>query len=199
VPYSASDAFPFTVVDTVLMGRYPHSRWKSLDRDLDIAYETLKRLGIEDLAMRPFNELSAGQHQKVVLARGLVQEPRVLLLDEPTSNLDIRHQLEVARMLRDLSAEKDMLVVMIYHDINIAAKFSDKVVLMHEGRIFASGTPGEVITAENLRAVYGVTSRVVDDGGRPHIMLQEPVPEGRHAIKGGGRAPAQARSAACPG
>lgn len=103
VPYSANDTFPLTVVDTVMMGRHPHSKWKSLDNDLDVVYDMLKMLGISHLAMRQFNELSAGQHQKVMLARGLVQEPKILLLDEPTSNLDIRHQLDVTKMLKRLS------------------------------------------------------------------------------------------------
>ena len=125
VPYSANDTFPLSVVDTVLMGRHPHSKWKSLDEDLDIVYETLNMLGIADLAMRPFSDLSAGQHQKVMLARGLVQDPKILLLDEPTSNLDIKHQMEVTRILRNLSRDKQILVIMISHDINIAAKYSD--------------------------------------------------------------------------
>ncbi|MBO4797678.1 MAG: ABC transporter ATP-binding protein, partial [Candidatus Methanomethylophilaceae archaeon] len=115
VPYSANDAFPLSVVDTVLMGRHPHSTYKSLDKDLDIVYDTLRLLNIEHLALRSFDELSAGQHQKVMLARGLVQEPRILLLDEPTSNLDIKHQMEVTRILRDLSQQKNILVIMISH------------------------------------------------------------------------------------
>ncbi len=173
VPYSASDTFPLSVVDTVLMGRHPHQRWGSLDGDLDIVYEALDSLGISDLAMRPFNELSAGQHQKVMLARGLVQEPRILLLDEPTSNLDVRHQLDVAKMLGRLSREKGILVIMICHDINIAAKYSDSIVLMHHGTIRAIGSPSDVITEENLREVYGVVSRIVDDDGRPHVILKD--------------------------
>lgn len=176
VPYSANDVFPLTVVDTVLMGRHPHSKWKSLDNDLDIVYDTLKLLGIEHLAMRPFNELSAGQHQKVMLARGLVQEPKILLLDEPTSNLDIRHQIEVTKMLKDLSVEKDILVIMISHDINIAAKFADRVIMMQNGTIYAAGVPEDVITQENLMAVYGVTSRIIMDDGRPHIILKDAIP-----------------------
>ncbi len=176
VPYSANDTFPLTVVDTVLMGRHPHSKWKSLDSDLDIVYDTLNMLGISHLAMRNFNELSAGQHQKVMLARGLVQEPKVLLLDEPTSNLDVRHQLDVTKMLKRLSVEKGILTVMISHDINIAAKFSDEVILMHQGRIYDAGTPEQVINEENLRAVYGVEARVVDDDGRPHVILRDAVP-----------------------
>ncbi|MCQ2079555.1 MAG: ABC transporter ATP-binding protein [archaeon] len=176
VPYSANDTFPLSVVDTVLMGRHPHSSWKSLDKDLDIVYDTLSMLGISHLAMRNFNELSAGQHQKVMLARGLVQEPKILLLDEPTSNLDVRHQLDVTKMLKRLSVEKEILIIMISHDINIAAKFSDEIIMMHQGGIYAVGTPNEVITPENLQVVYGVESRIVDDGGAPHVILQDAIP-----------------------
>ena len=176
VPYSANDTFPLSVVDTVMMGRHPHARWNTLDRDLDIVYDTLRMLGISHLAMRQFNELSAGQHQKVMLARGLVQEPEILLLDEPTSNLDVRHQLDVTKMLKRLSEERGILIVMISHDINIAAKFADKVILMFQGRIFDVGTPKEVITEDNLRSVYGVTSEIVDDDGRPHVILKDALP-----------------------
>lgn len=176
VPYSANDTFPLTVVDTVMMGRHPHSKWKSLDNDLDVVYDTLKVLGISHLAMRQFNELSAGQHQKVMLARGLVQEPKILLLDEPTSNLDIRHQLDVTKMLKQLSVEKGILIIMISHDINIAAKYADSVILMFQGKIFDVGTPREVITEDNLRTVYGVESRVIDDEGRPHVILRDALP-----------------------
>ena len=176
VPYSTSDVFPLTVVDTVLMGRHPHSKWGTFDEDLDIVYETLKLLGISHLAMRPFNELSAGQHQKVVLARGLAQEPKILLLDEPTSNLDVRHQMDVAHMLKNLSVEKGILVVMISHDINIAAKYSDEIILMNEGQIYSVGTPNEVITETNLLEVYGVKSEIVNDGNRPHVILKDYLP-----------------------
>lgn len=175
VPYSANDTFPLTVVDTVLMGRHPHSKWGSLDRDLDIVYDTLDVLGISDLAMRQFNELSAGQHQKVMLARGLAQEPNVLLLDEPTSNLDVKHQLDVAKLLRKLSVDKQILIIMICHDINIAAKYSDRIILMNDGTIYDVGTPEEVITEENLERVYSVRSRIIDDDGRPHVMLKDSI------------------------
>ncbi|NLL95169.1 MAG: ABC transporter ATP-binding protein [Thermoplasmatales archaeon] len=171
VPYSTTTSFPLSVVDTVLMGRHPHSKWKTTDEDLQKVYETLDLLGIEHLAMRSFNQLSAGQHQKVMLARGLVQEPKVLLLDEPTANLDIKHQMEVARIMRDLAHEKGITVIMISHDINIAATYSDNVILMYEGSIFAVGTPHEVITKENIKKVYGVESEVVDFRGKPHLVL----------------------------
>ena len=178
VPYMSSDTFPLTVVDTVLMGRHPHSKWGSLDHDLEIAYDTLELMGIQHLAMRPFNELSAGQHQKVMLSRGLVQEPQILLLDEPTSNLDVKHQIEVTKILRDLSREKNMVVIIISHDLNIAAKYADKMILMHKGKIFSVGTPTEVITEENLKEVYGVTSCIIKDGYRPHIILGDSIDPG---------------------
>ena len=176
VPYSSNDTFSLTVVDTVLMGRHPHSKWNSLKEDLVIVYDTLKLLGIRKLAMRRFNELSAGQHQKVMLARGLVQEPKILLLDEPTSNLDVRHQLDVTKILKRMSDEKQILIIMISHDINIAAKFSDEIIMMHDGSVYAVGKPEDVITEDNLRVVYGVESEVVDDDGRPHIRLKDAVP-----------------------
>ena len=171
VPYSANDTFPLSVVDTVLMGRHPHATYKSLNKDLDIVYDTLRLLNIEDLALRNFNELSAGQHQKVMLARGLVQEPEILLLDEPTSNLDIKHQMEVTRILRDLALEKNILIIMISHDLNIAAKYSDTMIMLHGGYIYAIGTPSEVLTKENIKAVYDVESEVIESHGRPHLIM----------------------------
>ena len=171
VPYTANDTFPLSVVDTVLMGRHPHASYGSLDKDLDIVFETLKLLKIDDLAMRAFNELSAGQHQKVMLARGLVQEPEILLLDEPTSNLDIKHQMEVTRILHDLSQEKGILVIMISHDLNIASKYSDYMIMLSQGSIYAIGKPSEVITKENIKAVYDVDSEIIESHGRPHIIM----------------------------
>lgn len=176
VPYSANDSFPLTVVDTVMMGRHPHAKWNTLDHDLDVVYDTLRMLGISHLAMRQFNELSAGQHQKVMLARGLVQEPKILLLDEPTSNLDIRHQLDVTKMLKRLSVEKGILIIMISHDINIAAKYADQVILMFQGKVYDVGAPTDVITESNLKTVYGVESKIVMDDDRPHVILKDALP-----------------------
>lgn len=177
VSSSTHDSFPMNVVDAVLMGRHPYSKWRTDDEDLHKVYESLTRLEIEDLAMRQFNELSAGQHQKVVLARGLVQEPKVLLLDEPTSNLDIRHQMDVTKLLRNLSREKGMLVIMISHDINIAAKYSDNVILMYRGAIYSAGRPWDVISRDNIGRVYGVDCEVINAGGNPHVILNESLGE----------------------
>lgn len=178
VPYSANDSFPLSVTDTILMGRHPHSKIGSLDEDLKIVEDTLKLIGIEDLADRMFNELSAGQHQKVMLARGLAQQPKILLLDEPTSNLDIKYQLEITRMLKRLSRERNMLIIMISHDINIAAKYSDNMLMILDGGIYAVGRPEEVITPENIEKVYDIRAKVITDAGRPHIIMVDEEEEG---------------------
>lgn len=177
VPYSSNDSFPLSVTDTILMGRHPHSKIGSLDEDLKIVEETLKLIGIEDLADRLFNELSAGQHQKVMLARGLAQQPKILFLDEPTSNLDIKYQLEITRLLKRLSRQRNMLVIMISHDINIAAKYSDNILMILDGGIYAVGKPEDVITEENIENVYNVKSKIIMDDGRPHILLVDDADE----------------------
>ena len=171
VPYTSTDNFPLTVVDTILMGRHPHSKWGTIEKDLEIVHESMKLLNIEDLADSMFNELSAGQHQKVMLARGFAQEPRILFLDEPTSNLDIKYQLEITRILRRMSREKNVLVIMISHDINIAAKYSDNIIVLHNHGIFSVGKPEDVITKEMLKEVYDVEADIIMDNGKPHLIL----------------------------
>lgn len=175
VPHATSDAFPMTVMDTVLMGRHPHSGHKITDDDVQEAYSILKMLGMESFAMRSFDELSAGQHQKIVLARGLAQKPKILLLDEPTSNLDIKHQMDVTRILKELSVRDGITVVMISHDLNIASRYSDKIIMLYNKGVYRVGTPEEVITEDNIREVYKVDSQVITDSGRPYVILRDPL------------------------
>ena len=128
--------------------------------------------------MRSFNELSAGQHQKVAIARGLAQEPEVLILDEPTSNLDVKHQVNVLKLLKRLSKEKGMVTVMVSHDLNISARFADSIVLMSDpGVIRQIGAPAEVLTKENMAEVYGVRCDVVSVEGRPHVIITDSLDE----------------------
>lgn len=128
---------------------------------------------IDGLAMRNFNELSAGQHQKVSLARGLVQEAQILILDEPTSNLDVRHQMYVSTFLKLLVRKTGMTVLMVSHDLNLSAKFADRIIVMEPpGRVYGIGTPNEVVTKEMLRRVYNVETDIIDDHGSPHVVLQ---------------------------
>lgn len=173
VPCVSADAFPMTVVDTIMIGRHPRSDWRMKQEDFDAVYDAMEIMGIQDLAMRRFNELSAGQKQKVMLARGLVQEPQVLLLDEPTANLDIKHQYGVSKMLKYITRSKGVLAIMICHDLNIAAKYCDKIMLLKDGSIYAAGTPKEVITAENIRDVYDVDCSVIEVDDVPHVIVHD--------------------------
>ncbi len=170
VPQKSDETFSMSVLDTVLMGRYPISGFTTTKEDVHIAAKCLKVLGITDLAMRRFNELSAGQHQKVMIARGLAQNPQILLLDEPTSNLDVYHQLHVMKMLRDIAHKKGIIVLAICHNLNIASRFSDRLILFSKGEVCGDGAPSEVLTSENIKEVYGVDADVNMVDGRPYAV-----------------------------
>lgn len=175
VPQTTTRVFPATVFDTVLMGRRPHLGWKSGEEDVDKVLEILELLGIMEFAMRDFNEISGGQQQKVLIARALAQEADVLLLDEPTSNLDIRHQLEVMDIMKGIVREKWISAIVAIHDLNLASRYTDRLLMMNGGRIFAAGDPDSVLTAENIRHAYGVEALVKNDGERPYIIPVRPV------------------------
>ncbi|MBC7335865.1 MAG: ABC transporter ATP-binding protein, partial [Clostridia bacterium] len=145
----------FTVFDAVLLGRKPHIKWGPTARDLEIVRNVLQALGMEELSLRYLDELSGGELQKVVIARALAQEPRVLLLDEPTSNLDLKNQFEVLRIVKEAARERNIAVVVVMHDLNLALRFADKFLLLKNGTIFACGGM-EVVTPENIAGVYGV-------------------------------------------
>ncbi len=149
-------AFPFTVLEAVLMGRAPHLAPLSFEspRDLALARRALDRLGLLALAARPMQELSGGERKRVVLARALAQEPKIALLDEPTAFLDLKHIAEIFAILRELRTERGLAVIATLHDLNAAALYADRVLLLKDGAAVASGAPDQVFTAENLRAVY---------------------------------------------
>jgi iron complex transport system ATP-binding protein len=171
VPHHASDTFAMTVMDTVLMGRHPHNGLNTPDKDIHIAADNLKLLGIDNLSMRNSDELSAGQYKKVMIARGLAQEPNLLMLDEPTAYLDINHQIQVMKLLRKLTREKEISILVICHDLNIAARYADRIIMLANKRIYASGTVKEIITVENIKTVYGVDSQVIEIEGRPYVII----------------------------
>ncbi len=175
VPVSSQDLFSMTVFDTVMMGRHPHQQLgRTSELDRKIVKRSMSMLGIKHLALRNFSDLSAGQHQKVAIARGLAQTPRLLILDEPTSNLDVRHQIQVTERLRDLAIQNGMIILMISHDLNISAKFADEIVMMASpGVIYGVGSPCDIITEKSIREVYGVECHVIDDMGRPHVILEK--------------------------
>jgi iron complex transport system ATP-binding protein len=170
VPQTSTSAFPATVFDTVLMGRRPRLGWHSSEGDVEKVLEILKQLGIVKFAMRDFGELSGGQQQKVLVARALAQEPDILLLDEPTSNLDIRHQLDVMELIKKLVMEKGISAIMAVHDLNLASRYADKVIMMNGGSIVSAGGPPSVLIPENIASVYGVEVEVVNRKGTPYII-----------------------------
>ncbi len=173
VPVAGADMFSMPVIDAILIGRYTQQKWKTTDEDLAAVKRTMKLLGITSLAMHGFNELSAGQHQKVAIARGLVQDAPVLLLDEPTANLDVRYQVYIAEMLKGLTRMTGITAIMISHDLHIASRFADQIILMEPpGKVRSIGTPKEVITKKNVEEVYGVSCEVLEGhDGSPHIEL----------------------------
>ena len=170
VPQSISNTFPATVFDTVLMGRRPHLGWRSSEEDIDTVLEVLTMLKIRYLAMRDFNEISGGQQQKVLIARALAQDAEILLLDEPTSNLDIRHQLEVMEILTKLVKKKGLSVMMAIHDLNLASRYSDRIIMLNGGGIRDTGDPVSVLTAENIQSVYGAEVIVKHEAGKPYVI-----------------------------
>lgn len=176
VPQSTVEVFPFTVFDIVLMGRRPHLGWRVNKKDVEIVAQTLKFMEIEEFGARYFDELSGGEKQKVAMARALAQEPEILLLDEPTSNLDIRHQLEVMEIIRKLVREKKISAIMAMHDLNLALRFSDRVVMLKGHRVWTAGEPVSVLSSKNIREVYEVEARVENGrSGKPYIVPLVPV------------------------
>lgn len=173
VPQIAFESFPTRVVDSVLLGRYPYSKYGYDKNDLDITFEALSDMDILDYSNRYTNELSTGQLQKVQIARGIVQQTRILLLDEPTSNLDVKHQISVFKSLKKLSALRKMIIIVVCHDINLAAAFSDILIVMRDGSIYADGKPSEIITNNLMKEVYGIDCYVQSYNNKPYILYTE--------------------------
>ena len=160
VPQMTSGVMNGSVMDTVMLGRRPYIQWKPSDTDLEIVAKALMRLRLDGLSQRLYNQLSGGQKQTVLIARALAQTPQVYLFDEPVSFLDVRNQLEIMAIARELVDRDGKTVIMVLHDLNMALRFADHVVIMKEGHVFAQGTPAEVITEENILAVYGTHAQI---------------------------------------
>lgn len=160
-----------SVFDAVLLGRKPFLQWDVTKRDLEIVQEVLELLGLEEYAHREVNALSGGERQKVSIARALAQQAPVLLFDEPTSSLDLRNQLEVLDMTKQVVRQQGLAAVVILHDLNLALRFADQFLVMKEGAVCAFGGR-EVVNPEMIREVYGVQARVLEVNGRPVVVPQ---------------------------
>jgi iron complex transport system ATP-binding protein len=174
LPQAPSAPEGLTVADLVARGRHPHQAWyrQWSSDDEEIVAQALEWTGIEDLAERPVDELSGGQRQRAWISMALAQGTDLLLLDEPTTFLDLAHQVDVLELVRRLHREAGRTVVMVLHDLNLAARYADRLVAMRDGRIIAAGEPGDVITEEMLAEVFGLDAKVIEDpvAGTPLVV-----------------------------
>jgi len=151
-----------TVYDFVMTGRRPHINFIPTKEDEDKVYEILKNIGLLDFADRALEELSGGELQRVMIARALAGEPEVILFDEPTSNLDLRYQIEVLNLIRSLS-NKGLIVIMALHDLTQAYRVSDKIIMLNSGKVIAVGSPDEVLNPELISKVYGIPVIIIKE------------------------------------
>ncbi len=170
VPQSSNRIFPTTVFETVMMGRRPHLGWLTKENDKEKVWQVLEEMGLEELALSSFDELSGGQQQKVLIARALAQDTGVILLDEPTSDLDIWHQLDVMENVKRLVRTTNVTALMVVHDLNLAARYSDRILMLKDGKIIAVEDPVSVITPDNIASVYGVEAHVHTHEGTPYVI-----------------------------
>ncbi|QSZ28177.1 ABC transporter ATP-binding protein [Aceticella autotrophica] len=183
IPQDSREVFSFTVMETVLMGRKPHLKWGVTEEDLNIVSKVMKFMDIEELAERSLDQLSGGQKQKVFVARALAQQPEIFLFDEPTSNLDIRHQLEVFETIRKLAQTEGRIVIVVVHDLNLASRFSEKLVMLKDGYIYAVGKPEEIITRDNIKDVYGVSASIIETEFGPYVLPLKPLKDTVDCLK----------------
>ncbi len=178
VPQETLQVFPFTIAEMILMGRSPHHQgwggWHWEDaQDWAVAQQAMEELDVAHLGNRLVSEVSGGERQRAVIARALVQEPQILLLDEPTAFLDLHHQLDIARIIRRLNRERRLTVILVSHDLNLASQYCDHLLLLNEGRLTAMGSPHSVMQPEVIEAAYGC-SVLIDQhpqSGLPRVSL----------------------------
>ena len=162
VPQNVNMEFSFSVEETVLMGRYPYLGMLEQEkkRDYEIAQQAMEFTQVEHLALRNLDQLSGGERQRVMIARCICQQPKIMLLDEPTAALDPSHQISIMKLMQRLREEKNTTVVMVSHDLNLASMFASRILLLKEGRVVSSGKPEEILEAKNLQEVYGCPMHV---------------------------------------
>lgn len=175
VPQSVALPFAFTVFDVVAMGRHPHLGMLGAagKHDYAVIQRALAQTDCLEVRDRLATELSGGELQRVIIARALAQEPQLLLLDEPTAHLDLNHQLDIARLLQQLNREQELTVLWVSHDVNLAAEFCDRLVMLHAGQIVGDGAPETVVTSALVERVYGLRAPVNPNpiSGRPQVLL----------------------------
>lgn len=171
VPQYNGTFFNINVLDTVMMGRLPYAGRSYSKKDREIVYNILEKMNLEKFAFRSISEMSGGERQRVFIARALAQQPKIIILDEPTSSLDLHNQLFILKIIEDLAKRDNLTIIMIIHDLNLASMFCSKLVMLKEGKIFAQGNSVDVLTEENISKVYKVSSKISIEDGYKHIRL----------------------------
>ena len=162
-----------TVFDTVLLGRVPHKTFKFSEWDKQIALNNIKKLDLEKYLFSYVGELSGGEKQRVLIARALTQEPKILILDEPISNLDLKFQLETMKILKNLAKEENLIVTTILHDLNFAISYSDKILFLKNGKINNFGDTKKIITTSNIKEIFSVDIDIVQFKNKNYIIPLE--------------------------
>lgn len=171
VPQYNGTFFNINVLDTVMMGRLPYAGRSYSKKDREIVYNILEKMNLEKFAFRSIHEMSGGERQRVFIARALAQQPKIIILDEPTSSLDLHNQLFILKIIEDLAKRDNLTIIMIIHDLNLASMFCSKLVMLKEGKIFAQGNSADVLIEENISKVYKVSSKISIEDGYKHIRL----------------------------
>jgi len=175
IPQDHPMIFPFKVSEVVLMGRHPYLSAFTFegDEDIEIARSAMEQTQTLQFAQRRFNEISGGEKQRVVIAGAIAQEPELMILDEPTSALDIKYQIQILNILKELNQKKSVTVILAMHDLHLASKFCNRLILLEEGKIFQDGKPEEVLQKEHLEKVYGIKVHLIRDHDGDIIISPE--------------------------
>ncbi|MBC8573076.1 ABC transporter ATP-binding protein [Jingyaoa shaoxingensis] len=168
VPQDIGKGFAISVTEAVMLGRTPYIRFKASDKDKELVFEMIERFGLEKYAFTNLNELSGGERQRVFLARALVQDPKIMLLDEPISNLDIRYQIETLDLVRDIVKSRNLISIMVIHDLSFAYRYSDSVILLKDGKAMV-GKREDVLTSSNIAEHYHVNAEINDNQKYPYV------------------------------
>lgn len=171
VPQYINTSFSMSVIDAVMMGRLPYAKRSYSEDDKKIVFEVIRSMELEDFAFRNIRELSGGERQRVFVARALAQNPKMIILDEPTSSLDLHNQLFILRIIEKVAREKNITIMMTIHDLNLAAMFCDKILMLKNKKIFAYGSTDEVLTEDNVNTMYKVNTKITEEEGYKHIRL----------------------------
>lgn len=171
VPQYTNNFFPMNVIDTVMMGRMPYVKKNYSDEDKEIVFSIIKKMNLEKFAFRNIKEMSGGERQRVFIARAMAQQPKIIILDEPTSSLDLYNQLFILHTITKLAKENNITIIMTIHDLNLASMFCDNILMLKDAHIFAHGKPEGILTAENIYEMYKVRIEITTHENYKHIRL----------------------------